>query len=96
VAVLSRPQTFFDGPIPLEKVISRARLIQQRCLVAEDGPQVTSRWFDLLASHGVRGKQAHDANVVATMLVHGVEQILTANQADFERYGGLIEITALR
>lgn len=41
-----------------------------------------------------RGKQVHDANLVATMLVHGVTRLLTFNAADFRRFGTLIEVVA--
>lgn len=32
------------------------------------------------------GKQLHDANVVATMLAHGIDTLVTLNAADFARY----------
>ena len=32
------------------------------------------------------GKQVHDANIVATMLAHGVGRLLTFNVADFQRF----------
>ena len=41
------------------------------------------------------GKQVHDANVIATMLAHGVGTVVTMNLADFarfERYVGLVEL----
>jgi len=34
----------------------------------------------------VPGAQVHDANLVATMLVHGVGAIVTMNLADFTRF----------
>ena len=38
------------------------------------------------------GRQVHDANIVATMLAHGERRLLTFNEADFRRFGALIEI----
>lgn len=49
-------------------------------------PGVSDTWEQLVAKHQVVGKQAHDANLVATMLVHGVTRLLTFNGADFKRY----------
>ena len=44
-------------------------------------------WERLVAEYGVSGKNAHDARLVAAMVVHGVENILTFNGQDFVRYG---------
>jgi predicted nucleic acid-binding protein len=41
------------------------------------------------------GKQVHDANVIATMLAHGVGTVVTMKVADFarfERYVSLVEL----
>jgi hypothetical protein len=42
-----------------------------------------------------KGKQVHDANVIATMLAHGEGIVVTMNVADFarfERYVSLVEL----
>jgi len=38
------------------------------------------------------GRQAHDANIVATMLAHGEDRLLTVNRSDFRRFEPRIEI----
>jgi predicted nucleic acid-binding protein len=43
----------------------------------------------LVGTHLVSGKQAHDAHLVAVMLVYAVTDILTFNIADFRRYPGI-------
>jgi predicted nucleic acid-binding protein len=60
--------------------------------IAEDGPEVFSELCFLLGRIPVAGKQVHDANIVATMLVHGETRLLTFNEADFRRFGSLIEV----
>jgi predicted nucleic acid-binding protein len=40
----------------------------------------------LVHQYKVRGKQIHDANIVAVMLTHGVHRIVTFNRGDFDRY----------
>ena len=42
------------------------------------------------------GKQVHDANIVATMLIYGIPQILTHNTADFARFSELITVLPLQ
>lgn len=44
-------------------------------------------WEHLVADYRVSGKNAHDARLVAAMVVHGIEAILTFNVQDFLRYG---------
>jgi hypothetical protein len=40
--------------------------------LAEDGPVVTAKLLTLLPRVSIGGKQVHDANIVATMLAHGI------------------------
>ncbi len=63
--------------------------------MAEDGPDVAQQLHALLAVGDTRGKQIHDANIVATMLAHGIRTLLTDSVADFVRWGHLIEVRPL-
>ncbi len=47
--------------------------------------QASGTWETLVSKHQILGKQAHDANLVAVMLVYGVRELLTFNGADFKR-----------
>lgn len=81
------------GPIRSQsEAVADVRWLAQRFEVAEDGPDVTARLLDLLLRHPTAGKQIHDANIVATMLVHRIGRLLTFNSADFTRFAGLIEL----
>jgi predicted nucleic acid-binding protein len=44
-------------------------------------------WQRLVVDHRVEGRSTHDARLVAAMLVHGIESLLTFNVQDFLRYG---------
>src|ERR1700683_5449942 len=55
----------------------------------EGKPGVAGAWEMLVGKHLVSGKQAHDAHLVAVMLVYAVTSILTFNIADFQRYPGI-------
>jgi predicted nucleic acid-binding protein len=50
---------------------------------------VLETWQRLVVTHGVSGKQAHDAHIVAMMQVHSVMSILTFNGDHFKRYPGI-------
>ncbi len=76
-------------------LLTDVRWFEAQFVTAEDGPQVTTQLFSLLGSILCQGKQIHEANIVATMLVHGVLTLLTHNVADFTRFSGQIRILAL-
>lgn len=43
-------------------------------------------WRSLVNLHGVIGKLAHDARLVAAMVRHGTTHLLTFNDQDFSRF----------
>ena len=91
LAAVTRPQGTLSA-LPMSVAIDQVRFFAQRFWLAEDGPQVREQLLQLLTTHPVAGKQVHDANIVATMLVHGVTRLLTFNVGDFRRFDGLITI----
>ena len=53
----------------------------------------------LALNHNLQGKRFHDANIVATMSVHGIRTLVTDNASDFATFDdidvvGLSEVTA--
>lgn len=52
----------------------------------EEKAEVSRALRKLLGRHALHGKRVHDANIVATMLVHGVKLLATHNTADFETF----------
>jgi predicted nucleic acid-binding protein len=60
--------------------------------VLEDGPEVAARLVELCETVQLAGRQVHDANIVATMLAHGEDRLLTMNRSDFQRFEPRIEI----
>jgi predicted nucleic acid-binding protein len=55
--------------------------------VTADDPAIYPIWKGLVITHRVLGTQLYDARLVAAMLAHGIDRILTFNVADFSRYG---------
>jgi predicted nucleic acid-binding protein len=94
LAVLSRPQTF-SNPLPIETLVADILHFATRFCVAEDGPAITDRVLALLQQVSIAGKQVHDANIVATMLVYGIRRLLTANPRDFTRFAPLITVLSV-
>lgn len=54
--------------------------------ILDDTPAIFTQWEQLVIQYQVQGKNAHDARLVAAMMVHGLSRILTFNLGDFQRY----------
>jgi predicted nucleic acid-binding protein len=59
----------------------------------DDVPGIFAQWEKLVTTTGILGKGAHDARLVASMLVHGVTHLLTFNDQDFARFPGITVLT---
>jgi predicted nucleic acid-binding protein len=94
VAVLTRPQPYAP-PTPLAQALANVQRLETQLLVAEDGPLVFSQFLTLLAAVACGGRQVYDANIVATMLAHGIPNVLTHNIADFKRFAGHVTVLPL-
>ena len=79
----------------MKTAIADVRCLQSVFRVAEDGPLVLERLLALVGTYPSAGKQVHDANIVATMLVHKIGSLVTFNATDFQRFAAVIEIEAL-
>jgi predicted nucleic acid-binding protein len=55
-----------------------------------DIPSILHEWESLVTTLGVMGKNAHDARVVAAMNQHGIQNMMTYNIRDFQRYAGIL------
>lgn len=94
LAVVTRPQGL-RRPLSSNVAVSDIRQFERLFAIAEDGEVVTSTLLDLVERFPVTGAQIHDANVVATMLTHGINRLLTDNVTDFTRFSSLIEVVPL-
>ena len=57
-----------------------------------DTADIYSEWRRLVVAHVVVGLRAHDTRLVAAMVVHGLDHILTFNISDFTRYPGITAV----
>lgn len=58
--------------------------------IVEDESGIRSIWFDLVQRYSVSGKPAHDARLVAAMIKHGIDRLLTFNDGDFKRFAEIV------
>lgn len=91
----THPNTL-DSPLTIEQVMRQMETIQSLFRVADETEQVTAHLFSLLERYPTRGKQVHDANVVATMLAYNIDRLLTLNMDDFQRFGDRIGLVSVK
>ena len=83
------------GEIPIASLVEDVRYFASYFHVAEENASVTERLLDLSEQVAVGGKQVHDANIVATMQVYNIPQLLTHNTDDFNRFCQFITVLPL-
>ena len=84
-AVATRPGTANGLNLTIEQAQAELADFEELVDLLPELP-VHHEWLRLVTKYRVSGKNVHDARLVASMVVHGVEQILTFNGADFTRY----------
>lgn len=89
---LSRPQTC-SQPQVWATLAADVEQLERQLLVDGEDEQVTAALLALGQIVPVGGKQVHDANIVATMMVHGITTIVTFNAADFSRFARQVTVT---
>jgi predicted nucleic acid-binding protein len=95
LAVATRPAMRNGLGMKLPDALGNVRAIRERTTLLAEDSRVADRLLGLLTDVDCQGKQVHDANLVATMLVHGIGAVVTMNVADFTRFGRLVNLIRL-
>ena len=95
LTVATRPAERNGLGLKLSDALGNVRAIRERTTLLAEDSRVADRLLGLLADVECLGKQVHDANLVATMLVHGIGTIVTMNLADFARFERHISLIRL-
>lgn len=82
-------------PITMQQLELQLRTIHAVFRIADETEEVTAQLLALMKVYPTGGKQVHDANVVATMLVNGIDTLLTTNVEDMKRFADRITILSL-
>lgn len=93
LVTLTRSPAFEN--LPRATILEQVGQFIDRFEVADDTPAVTEQLLQLLADFKIGGKQIHDANIVATMLVYDIPCLLTHNIKDFKRLGEVIKVESV-
>ena len=73
-------------PDQANKILARLETVLVRL---PDTDAIYTEWRRLVVTHFVSGKKTHDARLVAAMNIHGIQNILTFNVNDYQRYPGI-------
>jgi predicted nucleic acid-binding protein len=95
LAVATRPAGENGLGLSLPDALVNVRAIRERTTLLAEDTKVADRLVGLLADIECRGKQVHDANVIATMLVYGIGSVVTMNVQDFVRFAGHVTLIRL-
>ncbi len=90
--VVTRPAAQNGFGLTPQQAEAELNRIEKLFPLIADTAAIYSEWKRLVTGHQVTGKNAHDARVVAAMIVHGITHILTFNTADFARYPGITAV----
>jgi predicted nucleic acid-binding protein len=96
LAVATRPADHNGLGLARPAAVANVRALRQRLRLLAEDDKVAGRLLELLDAVDCTGRRVHDANVVATMLVHGVDTLVTSNVADFTRFGDRVRVAGLR
>lgn len=77
------------SPAKTDVEISR---LESLLTLLPDSQAIYREWRTIVLDNLVRGKQVHDARIVAAMEVHQITKLLTFNTKDFIRFGHIVLI----
>jgi predicted nucleic acid-binding protein len=90
LAVATRPVDLNGLGLSQHDALENVRALGERMQHMEETKKVHDRLLAILDKVPCTGRQVHDANVVATMSVHGVRTLVTYNIDDFARFADSI------
>jgi predicted nucleic acid-binding protein len=95
LVVATRPPRANGLGLSVEVAVANVEIYLERLALLAEDARVVSRLRTLVAAGRAQGVPIHDANIVASALVHGARRIVTGNIRHFERFADLIPVEAL-
>jgi predicted nucleic acid-binding protein len=84
--VATRPVKQNGLDLSTTQAVSELAKFMNQFALYDDTPAIRFMWEQLVVKYQVIGKNGHDARLVAAMIVHKIERLLTFNGVDFRRY----------
>lgn len=85
--VCTRPQSARGGfGLSIAQTERKANLIQKHFALLPDNLATFNEWRGLVSDYQIMGVQVHDAKIVASMISHNIQYLVTFNEKDFKRF----------
>lgn len=85
-AVIMTRSDILEKPLSSEEVTTDIEKWQSIFQIADETEDVTKTLLNLIKTYDIKGKKIHDANIIATMLVNGIDLLYSFNSDDFTRF----------
>ena len=95
LVVATRPAEANGLGLGAAEALSNMVAFRGRMRLLVESEAALDRLRALIAAYDCKGKQIHDANVVASALTSGVARLVTANVGDFTRFARELEVIDL-
>ncbi len=95
LVVATRPPEVNGLGLEPEDALFNVARIRERVRLLAEGENSLRRLERIVRDHDCRGRQVHDAHIVATALAYNVARLVTENTGDFRRFEALLEIVDL-
>lgn len=95
IVVATRPAEVNGLDLTPEQALENVANFRQRMSLLTASEASVGMLLRIVREAGISGKAVHDANVVATMVSHGAESIVTANPGDFFRLAHYVRVVDL-
>lgn len=92
LVVATRPPAANGLGLATSDAAGNVAAFDARTTFLDETRAVHRKLVEIVAGSRCSGTQIHDAIIAATMLVHGVEVVLTGNAGDFERFAPAIQV----
>ena len=93
LVVATRPQEVNGLGLQVADATANVREFLRSIHLYDETEEVARRLHLLAARHALHGKRLHDANIVATMSVHGIRALVTQNPGDFAPFDEIDLVT---
>jgi predicted nucleic acid-binding protein len=85
--VCTRPNMARGGlGLSIEQTERKANLIQKHFRLLPESLATFTEWRRLVSDYKIIGLQVHDAKLVASMIAHNIQYLITFNEKDFKRF----------
>ena len=89
LVVATRPQNVNGLGLDPAQALQNVEAFKRRLVFFGETEAVSNELRRIVSDFRLAGTRIHDANVAATMIIHGISKLVTENQGDFTAFSDL-------